>query len=119
MDANDCFNVPSLREKMLALLGDKADAYPRQLEQRFPRILAKLVELWGKPAASAYLDGLMFSDDRPNRQGFPSDVASELLKLSMIHDALQSSKKLSAKSGWSDDDLGADVEDVFSRRSGR
>ena len=119
MNANDSFDIPSLREKMLALLGDKATAYPRQIEQHFPRILAKLVELWGKPAASMFLNDLMFSDDRPNRQGFPSEVASELLRLSMIHDALQSTKKPSSQSGWSDDDLGADVEDLSSRRSGR
>jgi len=119
MDANDCFDIPSLREKMMAHLGEKADAYPRQLEQRFPRILAKLVEIWGKPAASTYLDGLMFSDDRPNRQGFPSDVASELLRLSMIHDALEAPKKSPSQGGWSNDELGADVDDSFSRRSGR
>lgn len=119
MNANESFDIPSLREKMLALLGDKADAYPRQIEEHFPRILAKLVELWGKPAASAFLNDLMFSDDRPNRQGFPSAVASELLRLSMIHDALQSPGKPASRSGWSDNDLGADVEDLANRRSSR
>ncbi len=119
MDANDSFDIPALRERMETLLGEKADAYPRQLEQRFPRILAKLVELWGRPAASAYLNGLMFSDDRPNRQGFPSDVASELLRLSMIHDALKPPKETPSQGGWSNDELGADVDDSFSRRSDR
>ena len=119
MDAKDSLDIPYLREKMLSFLGDKADAYPRQIEQHFPRILAKLVDLWGKPAASAYLDGLMFADDRANRQGFPSDVASELLRLSMIHDALQSQKKPSSQGGWSDDGLGTDVEGLFTRRAER
>ena len=119
MDAKDCFDIPFLREKMLALLGDKASAYPHQIEQHFPRILAKLVDLWGKPAAGAYLNELMFSDDRTNRQGFPSDVASELLRLSMIHDALESPKKTPSQGGWSNDELGTDVDDSFSRRSGR
>ena len=119
MDSKDCFDISFLREKMLALLGDKASAYPRQIEQHFPRILAKLVDLWGKPAAGAYLNELMFSDDRTNRQGFPSDVASELLRLSMLHDALLSPKKPSSQGGWSTDELGADVDDSFSRRSGR
>ena len=40
MDAMDTFDIPSLRAKMLAHLGDNSDAYPRQTEQRFPRILA-------------------------------------------------------------------------------
>lgn len=119
MDAKDSLDIPYLREKMLTSLGDKADAYPHQIEQLFPRILAKLVELWGTPAAGTYLDGLMFADDRANRQGFPSGVASELLRLSMIHDALQSPKKPSAPGGWSDDELGSDVEGLFSRRSER
>lgn len=119
MDANDCLDIPFLREKMLLLLGDKTSAYPRQIEQQFPRILAKLVEIWGTPSAGAYLNGLMFSDDRPNRQGFPSDVASELLRLSMIHDALQSPEKPPSLGGWSNGELGTDVDDSFSRRSGR
>ncbi len=121
MDTRDAFDISSLREKMLAHLGDKSDAYPRQIEQRFPRILAKLVGLWGKPEGTAYLNGLMFSDDRPNREGFPVDVASELLKLSMIHGALQTQtpKSASSQAGWSDGDLGADVDDSFSRRSSR
>ena len=119
MDAMDTFDIPSLRAKMLAHLGDNSDAYPRQTEQRFPRILAKLVELWGKPQASAYLNGLVFSDDRPNREGFPVEVASELFKLSMIHGALQLPKNPSPDGGWSNAELGADVDDSFSRRSNR
>ena len=119
MDAKDALDVPYLREKMLAVLGEKADAYPHQIEQHFPRILAKLVDLWGKPAAGAYLDGLMFADDRANRQGFPSGVASELLRLSMIHDTLQSQKKPASQGGWSDDALGTDVEGLFTRRAER
>jgi hypothetical protein len=77
------YDIPALRAKMLVHLGERAKDYPEALEKRFPRILAKLVEVWGKPAADTYLDSLMVSD-RPSRQGFPLEVASEILRLSMI-----------------------------------
>ena len=35
MDDMGNFDIPVLREKMLAKLGGKADAYPHRIEQRF------------------------------------------------------------------------------------
>lgn len=117
MDSKDNYDIPSLREKMLAHLGEKADAYPRQIEQRFPHILAKLVSVWGKPEGDTYLNGLMVAD-RPGRQGFPPDAASELFRLSMIHGALQPAKSTS-QAGWSSHEVDTEVDDFFSRRSNR
>jgi hypothetical protein len=117
VDSKDNYDIPSLREKLLACLGEKADAYPRQIEQRFPHILAKLVSLWGKPEADAYLNGLMVAD-RADRQGFPADAASELFRLSMIHGALQPEKP-TFQAGWASGDVDSEVDDFFSRRSSR
>lgn len=118
MDDKDGFDIPRLREQMLAHLGDKADAYPRQIEQRYPRILARLVDLWGKPAGDAYLNSLMVAD-RDDRQGFPDDVASELFRLSMIHGALLPAQGGIVRGGWSSADVESGVDDAFGRRSNR
>jgi hypothetical protein len=112
-DKNDCA-IPVLHERMLAHLGGKADAYPSQLEQRFPRILAKLVEVWGRPEGDAYLNSLLVAD-RADRTGFPGDVASELFRLSMIHGALRA--KDAQGGGWLDSD-DSEVVASLGRRAG-
>ena len=116
MDDTGSFDIAALRERMLANLGGTADAYPHRIEQRFPRILARLVELWGRPEADAYLNGLLMAD-RADRQGFPDDVASELFRLSMIHGALQPGK--TDRGGWSSSEVASEVDEFFSRRSSR
>ncbi len=87
MDEQESFDIPALRAELLAHLGSHADVYPVHLEQGFPRILAKIVALWGKPSLEDFLSGLMVSD-RPGRQGFPPDVAMEIFRLSMLHGTL-------------------------------
>lgn len=54
------------------------------LEQKFPRIAMKLVEVWQSDACRDYLHSLLM-DDRGDRQGFPADVMDELLMLDSIH----------------------------------
>lgn len=117
MDSKENYDIPSLRQKMLACLGDQTEAYPRQIEQRFPHILAKLVEVWGKPEADAYLNGLMVTD-RSDRQGFPADAASELFRLATIHGAMLPAKAASP-AGWASSEVDSEVDDFFSRRSNR
>lgn len=110
------FDIPALREKMLRLLADNSQAYPHHLEQRFPHVLEKLTSVWGTPAADPYLQSLMVTD-RSDRQGFPMDVASEILRLSMLHDVLRPAT-LSVKKGWSA--IGeSELQDSFDRRSNR
>ncbi|MBK1678798.1 hypothetical protein [Rhodocyclus tenuis] len=92
------YDIPALREKMHEHLAENADAYPLQLEQRFPQILARLVELWGTADLDHYLNSLMVAD-RSDRQGFPSDAAREIFRLSVIHGALGLAAKPSG-TGW-------------------
>lgn len=87
-----------IKGELLAKMGDKADVFPMQLEQRFPRIFARITELWGRPALDSYLDDLLLCD-RDGRQGFPPDIAMELFRLTSAHDALGLSAKKSP-TGW-------------------
>ncbi len=105
-----------LKEQMLVRLGPHAKAYPNQIAQRFPHILEKLVCLWGQPEANGYLDSLMVMD-RPNRQGFPAEVATEIFQLSMIHGSL-SMEPQEDDQGWASSS-NFEVSDYFGRRSNR
>ncbi|PKO87148.1 MAG: hypothetical protein CVU18_11680 [Betaproteobacteria bacterium HGW-Betaproteobacteria-12] len=91
-------DIAAWREQLKSLLGSDANHYPSRLDASFPRIIGKIVSLWGKPDLDAYLNGLMVSD-RPGRQGFPSDVAMELFHLSNIHSSLGLSDVASG-TGW-------------------
>jgi hypothetical protein len=115
MNDSDKLNIPALRERMLAHLGVEADAYPKRLEQSYPRILARLVEIWGFPETDTYLSNLLVAD-RADRQGFPDDVAGELFRLSMIHDSLR--LKESRSDGWTDSGA-TGVDASLDRRSSR
>jgi hypothetical protein len=54
---------------------------PYRLTDHYPRLAVKMAELWRKPIPlQNYLRGLVL-DDRGGRQGFPEDIAGELLRL--------------------------------------
>ncbi len=59
--------------------------FPEQLAKQYVRILQKINELWGLPAAITYLDELIMPS-RIDRQGFPPDVALELATLKQLHE---------------------------------
>ena len=58
---------------------------PKNLVEQFERVAKKLNEDWGKPAAADYLNDLLFPS-RPDRQGFPPDVAEEILNIKNLHE---------------------------------
>ena len=108
MDA-ESYDVPALRAKLLESLGEQnAGVYPQHIEQSFPRILAKIAELWGKPALDAFLDSLMVSD-RPGRQGFSPEIAMEIFRLSTLHGSLGLNPQQSLGTGWT----GLDDAELF------
>lgn len=53
------------------------------VEDQYPRIAQTLSELWGKSDCEPYLLSLVF-DGRGGRQGFPNEVAEELMLLSSL-----------------------------------
>ncbi len=56
--------------KMTLILKDAADKYPAELERQFPRIFDRVVELWGKPEATRYLQELLIDTAAPAKD-FP------------------------------------------------
>jgi hypothetical protein len=54
------------------------------LENQFPRIAEKVALLWGHPEMDTFFANLAM-DTRGDREGFPPEVMSELMFLSLIH----------------------------------
>jgi uncharacterized protein len=67
------------------LLKGQEERYPHNLESRFARIFAKVMEMWGTPQLDEYLGELMI-DEKGDRQGFPREVSGEIFMLSLLHD---------------------------------
>jgi len=70
--------------RLLRILNNREQNYPHALEQQFPRIFTKIMSLWDAPEIDAYFIELMVSH-RPGRQGFPKEVASDIVYLSSVH----------------------------------
>lgn len=103
------FDVEVLRQRFMVALdeaGKRTDLYPAHLAQQFPRILARIVEFWGKPELDNYFQNDLLTTNRPNRQGFPPEVAVELFRLSNYHASLGLSASTKA-SPW---DWASDAE---------
>ncbi|MGB7987883.1 MAG: hypothetical protein WCF44_00710 [Candidatus Methylophosphatis roskildensis] len=94
-----------MNEKLISLLGAHADRYPHKLEASFPHVIDRMVALWGSAELRPFLDALMLAD-RPGRQGFPPEVATEIFRLVNVLDELDE-KPASEKAGW---DLALDNE---------
>lgn len=77
-----------MNQKMLELLGEHAAKYPKYLEQHFPHVFNKLLELWGTAEMGPYFDELIMSK-RPNRRGFPVEAAREIWDLHKAYLALE------------------------------
>ena len=74
-----------MNERLLKILNDREQNYPHSLEKHFPRILEKIMSLWDSSEFDAYLADLM-TTTRTNRQGFPQQVASDIIYLNMLHE---------------------------------
>jgi hypothetical protein len=77
-----------MRANFLRRLGvTYASAYPRRLEESFPHIMEKIIGLWGTQGMLPYFETLLVTR-RPDRVGFPPEIASELLRLHSLHHKL-------------------------------
>ncbi|MFZ5502992.1 MAG: ankyrin repeat domain-containing protein [Pseudomonadota bacterium] len=72
-------------QRLLRILGGDAERYPKALESQYPRVLGKIMSLWNSPEIDAYFGELMLT--QRDRAGFPPDVASEIMHLSLVHTA--------------------------------
>lgn len=67
---------------MKALLRNP-DRYPHNLDERYPRLLERIAELWGTRELGPFLNDLVY-DTRGDRQGFAMDVMQELMFLQTL-----------------------------------
>ena len=74
-----------MNEKVLKVLNNNTDFYPHKLEQQFPHILEKIIIMWDSNEFDSYLNKFMLDKREHARQGFPPEVASDILRLSMLH----------------------------------
>jgi len=88
-----------MNQKVLKVLNNNTDYYPRNLEQQFPFILDKIIIMWDSPDFDSYLNRFMVDKRDQPRQGFPLEVASEILRLSMLH---SEQFRSSASNSWVD-----------------
>lgn len=74
-----------MNEQLLHTLGGKESLYPKNLEEKFPRVLNRIIALWNTEEIDAYFKELMFDNRGSNRQGFSREIASEIFTLSLVH----------------------------------
>lgn len=70
--------------RLLKILNHREQNYPHALEKQFPRVFGQIMALWDTPEIDALFSELMVTQ-RSDRQGFPPDVASDIIYLSMVH----------------------------------
>lgn len=76
------------RETILQTLKCLPNQYPKILEEKYPHILEKIVQLWNSPDGEAYLADLLqptISGGRFDRAGFPENVWQEILRLNELY----------------------------------
>jgi ankyrin repeat protein len=70
--------------RLLRILNNREQNYPHQLEKQYPRVLKKIMANWDSPDIDAIFIDFMVNG-RGDRKGFPSEVASDIIYLSMVH----------------------------------
>jgi hypothetical protein len=76
------------RDVVLHTLKCSPNQYPQTLDERFPHILEKVVQLWNSPDAEPYFADLLQPDrsgGRFNRDGFPDKAWEEILQLQLLY----------------------------------
>ncbi len=101
-----------MNETMLKLLGGSEELYPHGLHKQFPRIMHKIMDLWGTPEIDAYFTELMLDrkDSAQIRQGFPAEIAVEIHRLSMAHDGMRRKNAESEENPWAHVDISKQKE---------
>ncbi len=89
-----------MNPRILNLLGGDEDLYPHMLEEKFPRVFNKLLDLWETPHIEQYLQDLMVDKRGGTREGFPIEAAGEIIRLgNYLHALHNHGKKINA---WDD-----------------
>ena len=89
-----------MNPRLFKLLDENEELYPRLLEEKFPRVFNKLLELWQTPHIEDYLRDLMVDKRAGDRQGFPPEAAAEIIRLSnFVHEERNAGREAEA---WED-----------------
>lgn len=85
MDQNELDITEFARKfpKLAQALGESS-CYPLNVYLRFERILKQIESVWGTLAGHEYLETLLMTQ-RTDRQGFEDPVASELIRIHLLH----------------------------------
>jgi hypothetical protein len=81
-----------MNERLLRILDGNTEFYPRVLEERFPRVFNKILELCETKLIEAYLLDLMVDKRGGTRQGFPPEAATEIVRLGRYFSELEARK---------------------------
>jgi hypothetical protein len=57
------------------------------VQEQYPRIGEKILQLWGTAELNEYLDSVLF-DERGSRNGFPLTIVSALMRIHESHISL-------------------------------
>jgi len=82
-----------MNERLLKILDGNKEFYPSILEERFPRVFNKILELCETKLIDAYLLDLMVDNSGGTRQGFPPDAAGEIVRLDKYFSTLDARRK--------------------------
>lgn len=85
--------------KLAEVYRDTPNKYPYLLEQRYPRILNRIAELWREPQLDHYFEELLV-DRRGGRQGFAADVMSHLMALYAKHTSIVAANAKDPMDPW-------------------
>jgi uncharacterized protein len=85
-----------MNEKLLQLLDGQEEFYPLNLEEKYARVMNRIVELWDTKEIDDYFNDLMIDNRGGTRQGFPKEVASEIFALSLAHSRIREKKQKAA-----------------------
>jgi uncharacterized protein len=88
-----------MNEKLLQLLDGQEQFYPLNLEEKYARVMNRIVDLWDTKEIDDYFNDLMIDTRGGARQGFPKEVASEIFALNLAHARIREQKQKAAAGG--------------------
>ncbi len=94
-----------MNDMLLKYLRGHEAAYPEILEEKFPRILNRIVDLWDSREIEDYFNDLLMDTRGGTRQGFPPDVASEIFALSIAHENIRKQRRKTPDNPWDEASL--------------
>jgi uncharacterized protein len=95
--------------RLLRILNNREQNYPHALEKQYPRVFGQIMALWDSPEIDALFSELMVTK-RSDRQGFPSDVASDIIYLSMVHTRQSGRKQVDDPWGLASEKIKHEIE---------